>query len=74
MVKSGENICHRKDGHWECRYINGRSTNGKAVWEYAQGHGYHKTKGKSHCSNRKTELFVKQGKRWIRCRNSNGLV
>lgn len=44
MVKSGGNICHRKDGHWECRYINGRSTNGKAMWEYVQGHGYQKAK------------------------------
>lgn len=39
MVKNGENIRHRKDGHWKHRYINGHSTNGKAMWEYVQGHG-----------------------------------
>ena len=44
MVKNGENIRHRKDGHWKHRYIKRRRTNGKAMWEYVQGHGYQEIK------------------------------
>lgn len=37
MPRKGENICKRKDGRWEARYIAGRKENGKAIYKSVYG-------------------------------------
>lgn len=34
MPRKGENICKRKDGRWEGRYIKGYHPTGKATYGY----------------------------------------
>ena len=46
MPKKGENICKRKDGRWEGRYIKGYLADGKAKYAYVYGKTYFDVKQK----------------------------
>ena len=46
MARKGENICKRKDGRWEARYIVGRKENGKAIYKSIYAHSYREVKEK----------------------------
>ena len=46
MARRGENICKRKDGRWEGRYIKGRDQDGKAVYGFVYGKTYSEAKQK----------------------------
>ena len=44
MARRGENICKRKDGRWEGRYIKARTPEGKIQWGYVYSTVYAEVK------------------------------
>ncbi|WP_026504722.1 tyrosine-type recombinase/integrase [Butyrivibrio sp. NC3005] len=78
MPRKGENICKRKDGRWEARYIAGRKENGKAIYKSVYGHSYKEVKEKrtrileeraKFPDNKKvkTDTIEAVAKDWIQC-------
>ena len=54
MVRTGENIYKRKDGHYEARYIESRDENGKAI--YRAVYGKSKAEVREKVENAKREI------------------
>lgn len=46
MPRKGENIYRRKDGRWEGRYIESRTSSGKARYKSVYGKSYREAKAK----------------------------